>query len=134
MTFFLGDILKMNLFIQRLITLQYCSGLCHTLTWTSQGCTCVHHVLDSALCTSERSWNPGFLVEEKYQLCTSSSEKVLMLRWGACKSVCFRNHHRASQRSIAADAITCIKIFYFIGKLSYVMLRKLSTSHSKLIR
>ena len=51
-----------------------------------------------------------------------------------CKSVCFRIHHRASQRSIAADSITLIKIFYFIGKLSYVMLRKLSTNHSKIIR
>ena len=24
-----------------LITLQYCSGFCHTLTWISHGCTCV---------------------------------------------------------------------------------------------
>ena len=28
----------------RLITLQYCSGLCHTLTWISHGCTCVPHL------------------------------------------------------------------------------------------
>ena len=34
------DIFK-NLFNWRLITLQYCSGLCHTLTWISHGCTCV---------------------------------------------------------------------------------------------
>ena len=27
----------------RLITLQYCSGFCHTLTWISRGCTCVPH-------------------------------------------------------------------------------------------
>ena len=27
----------------RLITLQYCSGLCHTLTRISHGCTCVPH-------------------------------------------------------------------------------------------
>ena len=27
----------------RLITLQYCSGFCHTLTWTSHGFTCVPH-------------------------------------------------------------------------------------------
>ena len=27
----------------RLITLQYCSGLCHTLTWISHGFTCVPH-------------------------------------------------------------------------------------------
>ena len=25
----------------RLITLQYCGGFCHTLTWISLGCTCV---------------------------------------------------------------------------------------------
>ena len=27
-----------------LITLQYCSGFCHTLTWISHGCTCVPHL------------------------------------------------------------------------------------------
>ena len=27
----------------RLITLHYCSGFCHTLTWTSHGFTCVPH-------------------------------------------------------------------------------------------
>ena len=27
----------------RLITLQYCSGFCHKLTWISHGCTCVPH-------------------------------------------------------------------------------------------
>ena len=27
----------------RLITLQYWSGFCHTLTWISHGCTCVPH-------------------------------------------------------------------------------------------
>ena len=27
----------------RLITLQYCSGFCHTLTWVSHGCTYVPH-------------------------------------------------------------------------------------------
>ena len=27
----------------RLITLQYCSGFCHTMTWISHGCTCVPH-------------------------------------------------------------------------------------------
>ena len=26
-----------------IITLQYCSGLCHTLTWISHGCTCAPH-------------------------------------------------------------------------------------------
>ena len=27
----------------RLITLQYCSGFCHTLTWISHGFTCITH-------------------------------------------------------------------------------------------
>ena len=27
----------------RLITLQYCGGFCHTLTWISHWCTCVSH-------------------------------------------------------------------------------------------
>ena len=27
----------------RLITLQYCGGFCHILTWVSHGCTCVPH-------------------------------------------------------------------------------------------
>ena len=27
----------------RLITLQYCSGFCHTLTWISHGITCILH-------------------------------------------------------------------------------------------
>ena len=35
----------------RLITLQYCSGFCHTLTWISHGFTCVQAVL------TDRSWN-----------------------------------------------------------------------------
>ena len=29
----------------RLITLQYCSGFCHTLTWISFGFTCVPHLI-----------------------------------------------------------------------------------------
>ena len=35
--------LKFIYFNWRLITLQYCSGFCHTLTWISHGCTCVPH-------------------------------------------------------------------------------------------
>ena len=38
--------LFLHLFIYlnwRLITLQYCSGFCHTLTWVSHVCTCVPH-------------------------------------------------------------------------------------------
>ena len=34
---------KINLFNWRLITLQYCSGFCQTLTRISHGCTCIPH-------------------------------------------------------------------------------------------
>ena len=34
---------KLIYFNWRLITLQYCSGFCHTLTWISHGYTCVPH-------------------------------------------------------------------------------------------
>ena len=36
----------------RLITLQYCSGFCHTLTWISHRFTCVPHPSGSSQCTS----------------------------------------------------------------------------------
>ena len=35
--------LKFIYFSWRLITLSYCSGFCHTLTWINHGCTCVPH-------------------------------------------------------------------------------------------
>ena len=39
-----------NYFNWRLITLQYCGGFCHTLTWISHGCTHVpHHETSSHL-------------------------------------------------------------------------------------
>ena len=34
---------KIIYFNRKLITLQYCSGFCHTLTWILHGCTCVPH-------------------------------------------------------------------------------------------
>ena len=39
----------------RLITLQYCSGFCHTLTWISHGFTCVPHPDPPS--QFEGSWN-----------------------------------------------------------------------------
>ena len=45
-----------NLFIYfnwKLITLQYCSGFCHTMTWISPGCTCVPHDLSILLLSQQ---------------------------------------------------------------------------------
>ena len=41
MSFFLFVCLFLFFFSWRLITLQYCSGFCHTLTWISLGYTCI---------------------------------------------------------------------------------------------
>ena len=47
--FFFFNLLEVFYFIfyffisWRLITLQYCSGFCHTLTWISHGFTCIPH-------------------------------------------------------------------------------------------
>ena len=46
---------KIIYFNWRLITLQYCSGFCHTLTWISHGCTCVPHPPPSPSHPSESS-------------------------------------------------------------------------------
>ena len=51
MVFFLICINRLSLFLfkklinfnWRIITLQYCDGFWHTLTWNSHGCTCVPH-------------------------------------------------------------------------------------------
>ena len=41
LSFFSVFIYKFIYFNWRLITLQYCGGFCHTLTWISHRCTCV---------------------------------------------------------------------------------------------
>ena len=42
--FFIYLFIFLFIFISwRLITLQYCSGFCHTLTWISHGFTCIPH-------------------------------------------------------------------------------------------
>ena len=43
LSFLKVEFFKLIYFNWRLITLQYCSGFCHTLTWISHGCTCVPH-------------------------------------------------------------------------------------------
>ena len=43
LTLQLGSFFSFTFISWRLITLQYCSGFCHTLTWISHGFTCVPH-------------------------------------------------------------------------------------------
>ena len=50
-SFFLSFFVFSFIFISwRLITLQCCSGFCHTLTWISHGFTCVPHPLSEERC------------------------------------------------------------------------------------
>ena len=61
----------------RLITLQYCSGFCHTLAWISHGCTCVPqpetpsrippHLSGSSQCTSPE--HPDSCIEPGLEIC-----------------------------------------------------------------
>ena len=63
---------KFIYFNWRLITLQYCIGFCHTLTWIHHGCICVphpespSHPSGSSQCTSPEhpvSWiEPGLVI------------------------------------------------------------------------
>ena len=43
----------------RLITLQYCSGFCHTLTWISHGFTCIPHPSEHLLRFSYLAVSPA---------------------------------------------------------------------------
>ena len=59
----------------RLITLQYCSGFCHTLTWISHGFTCVPHPDPSP--TSLLALNvEGRTTSQGKQLATAAAESL----------------------------------------------------------
>ena len=45
----------------RLITLQYCSGFCHTLTWISHGFTCIPHLYPPSHLPFHSSWGTHLL-------------------------------------------------------------------------
>ena len=60
----------------RLITLQYCSGFCYTLTWISHGCTCVPHLEP-----------PSHLPPSGPSQCTSPEHPVSCIETGL--AICF---------------------------------------------
>ena len=58
----------------RLITLQYCSGFCHTLTWISHGFTCVPHP-NPPSCLPLHFIPLGFLscsIDQHFSFCAST--------------------------------------------------------------
>ena len=72
----------------RLITLQYCSGFCHTLTWISHGFTCVPHPDPPSLQFLKHIFfNPCRVITLEDQGCDhearmlGSPEETLYLAW-----------------------------------------------------
>ena len=75
---------------QRLITLQYCSGFCHTLTWISHGFTCVphpnppSHLLLQPRCPSSDEWIRKLwyiFTMEYYSTIKKNSFESVLMRW-----------------------------------------------------
>ena len=68
----------------RLITLQYCSGFCHTLTWISHGFTCIPHPdppsLPFSSIAGKTLWHAGLFL--------SSNLSCHSVRGGKAKRVC----------------------------------------------
>ena len=61
----------------RLITLQYCSGFCHTLTWISHGFTCVPHP-DPPSCLKRWKYKQIVIYSCKWILFINKINEVLM--------------------------------------------------------
>ena len=70
----------------RLITLQYCSGFHHTLTWISHGCTCVP--LSQTLLPSPSACHPSGLSQ-----CTSFEYPVSCIKLGLVIYLTYGNIH-----------------------------------------
>ena len=77
----------------RLITLQYCSGFCHTLTWISHGFTCIPHpdpsshlplhlILLGLLSAPAPSMITLYAKEKKRHRCTEETFGLCGRRWG----------------------------------------------------
>jgi len=67
------------IFNWRLVTLQYCTGFCHILTWISHGCTCVLH--------PESWWDPSPSHPSGSSQCTSPEHPVSCIKPGL--AICF---------------------------------------------
>ena len=70
----------------RLITLQYCSGFCHTLTWISHGFTCVSHPIPPShlplhLIPLGLPSASGTYTMEYYSVVKKNSFESVLMRW-----------------------------------------------------
>ena len=68
----------------RLITLQYCSGFCHTLTWISHGFTCAPHPHPQPRCPSADEWIRKLwyiYTMEYYSAIKKNSFESVLMRW-----------------------------------------------------
>ena len=104
----------------RLITLQYCSGFCHTLTWISHGFTCVSHPSGSSQCTSPENLSHtsnldpnsilvSMLFSQNIPLLPSPTESKSLL----CTSVSFPVLHIGLSLPSFKIPYICISILYW---------------------
>ena len=89
-----------NYFNWRLITLQYCSGFCLTLTWISHGCTCVPH--------PEHPLPPSPSHLSGSSQCTSPEHPVSCIELGLVKNLYFGPEY---------SSMWIFKIWYYLTSL-----------------
>ena len=63
----------------RLITLQYCSGFCHTLTWISHGFTCIPHPDPPSHIPLHPNWCFWTMVLEKTLECPLDCKEIQLV-------------------------------------------------------
>ena len=104
----------------RLVTLQYCSGFCHTLTWISHGFTCVPHpdppshlplppsligiyfTITSSLCQEFRQGTTGWL----FSTPVSGASVGRLKGWGLESSKSLITHLSGGLRKLLASGLS----------------------------
>jgi len=132
----------------RLITLQYCSGFCHTLTWISHGYTCVPHpespshlpphpILHGhpsapALSTLSHGSNLDWLSISHMVTCMfqcysfkSSHSRLLPRSPKVCSSLLFKIYFYRS----TVDLQCCVNYCYTAKWLSFIYMCNIYTLH-----
>ena len=105
----LSGFFKFIYFNWRLITLQYCGGFCHTLTWISPGCACVpHHEPPSYLPSSK-----SFVALAMTLKSLTHFALILYMVWGKGPTSLFPLWRSVSQHHLWKRLSLCLLRIYF---------------------